>query len=579
MRSGGIGCGRAMAVVLSVACLAAGAWATDATPRTDVLLQQVAALFFTESPPGAAARPGAAPLESATLLLNELKTRAPEIDPIVLAPFSALLSRPVDLTAHLDTQRFRIHYAPGGPDAPFGWPSTAFVSALGVVCEEVWTGSHVDFPWPEPRADAAEGGDARIDVYLRDLGWGVYGYALHEETSDPRAKTGFIVLDNDFVGFGSLEPSDAARVTLAHEYQHLIQFGFGYEASANWFMEATATMMEGQLCPEIRDFERYLSYFVSRPHRRLDLSDGSFEYGAWLWPQYIVESRGAAALVAMWQQWSDGGQTLLASQDAVFRAAGSSLDEAFLEWATWNGVLSEGSARAGFGYARAYPVAVTPAVAVSHYPAAGFGPAMTAQPEPLGAGYVELRPEPGSADNQLEIALQACGGPGEARLITWPLDGGPPELSAIQLIDGRGLLTITGWDAVARALLIVVNGSQAISCCDYRIDASTHFRPASVDPDTEGPARPLMLTASPNPFEPYTVIQFNLAGSAPVALRLFDAQGRLVETLIDAQCSPGLHAVRWDGGSTSGAAAQTGIYFCEIRTPAGSERLRLVHLH
>jgi hypothetical protein len=402
---------------------------------------------------------------------------------------------------------------------------------------------------------------------------------LHEATGDPRAKTGFIVLDNDFAGLGSLEAHDAARVTLAHEYQHLIQLRFGYEPSANWFMEATASMMEGQLCPEIRDLERYLSYFVSRPYRRLDLSDGSFEYGTWLWPQYIVERFGPPALVAMWRQWSYGGQSLLASQDAVFRAAGRSLDDAFLEWATWNGGLSEGSARAGFGYERAYPVAVTPAFSVAHYPAAGLGPAMTDQPEPLAAGYVELRPEPGSADNQLEIGLQACGGPGEARLITWPLEAGGPSMTTIPLVDGHGLVTITGWDAISRALLIVVNGSQAVSCCDYRVDASTHFRPASVDPDAEGQTLTLMLAASPNPFEPYTVIQFSLAESMPVALRLFDAQGRLVETLIDAECSPGLHAVRWEGDLPSGGAAPTGIFFCEIRTPAGNERLRLVRLH
>jgi hypothetical protein len=579
MRSRGVLCGRAAAVVWIATCLVASALAADATMPADALMQQISALFFAASSHGASARPASAPAPSATLLLNELKTRSPEIDPVALAPFAALLARPVGLTAHLDTPRFRIHYAPGGPDAPSGWPSLEFVTALGAVCEEVWTGSHVTLPWPEPLADGADGGDARIDVYLRDLGWGVYGYALYEETSDPRAKTGFIVLDNDFAGFGSLEADDAARVTLAHEYQHLIQFRFGYETSANWFMEGNATMMEGQLCPQIRDLENYLTYFVSRPYRRLDLSDGSFEYGAWLWPEYILESLGPRALVAMWQTWSEGGRTLLAAQDEVFRSQDRSLDEAFLEWATWNAAMSEGSARAGFGYARAYPAAVTPAVAVTHYPAAGLGPAMTAQPEPLGTGYVELRPEPGSADNQLEIAIEACGGAGEARLITWPLDGGAPSMKAIPLTEGRGLTTITGWDAIARALLVVVNGSQEIACCDYRVDASTHFRPASVDPDAGSPSHALMLTAAPNPFEPYTVIQFRLAGSAPVALRLFDAQGRLVETLIDAQCSPGLHAVRWDGGTPSGPAAQAGVVFCEIRTPAGSERLRLVRMH
>jgi hypothetical protein len=92
MRSGGVVCGRAVTVMSIAVFFVAGALATDTPPRCEALMQQVAALFFTESSSGGVARTAPAQVSSATLLLNELKTRAPEIDPVTLAPFTTLLA-------------------------------------------------------------------------------------------------------------------------------------------------------------------------------------------------------------------------------------------------------------------------------------------------------------------------------------------------------------------------------------------------------------------------------------------------------------------------------------------------------
>jgi len=563
---------RLAGLALALGLLAAAA--ASATPQAEEALRAARELCLRDGPAGdgfATLQPGSS---SATLVLNQLKLQAPHIDPPSLAPLRGFIERPTGLSGRLDTEHFRIHYAPGGPDQPAGWPSTRFLEELAAVCEPIHEQSHGLYGWPLPPGDGEAGGDGRVDIYIRDLGWGVFGYTIHEEIPSARGKAGFIVLDNDFAGLTGLDPADAARVTLAHEYQHLIQFGFGYAVEAEWFMEQCATMMEGRLCPDIHELHGYLPYHLQRPHRRLDLTDGSFEYGAWLWPEFLTRWRDDPGILPeIWAAWAQGGRTMLQAIDASLRRAGESLDRAFLEWAVWNAFLEPGGAPPAYGYEGGIPGAVAPALVLAQYPAVRVGPPMILQPEPLAASYVELRPGRGSADNSLEITLQTCATTAEARLIQWS-DGGYTVMP-IRLDGGRGHVVAGAWDVTDRALLVVVNGSGASGCCDYRVSAATTFRSAGVDDDGPLPGG-VALSASPNPCEPYTLIQFQLPEALPVSLRLYDAQGRLAETLIDALCSPGRHAVRWSGETRGSAGAA--VFFCEIRTPLGTDRLRLVRL-
>lgn len=61
----------------------------------------------------------------------------------------------------------------------------------------------------------------------------------------------------------------------------------------------------------------------------------------------------------------------------------------------------------------------------------------------------------------------------------------------------------------------------------------------------------------PNPFNPSTNISFSLPQRSNVTVRIFDINGRLVETLVNADYSPGTHTVRWDA---SQVASGTYIY-------------------
>jgi len=68
----------------------------------------------------------------------------------------------------------------------------------------------------------------------------------------------------------------------------------------------------------------------------------------------------------------------------------------------------------------------------------------------------------------------------------------------------------------------------------------------------------------PNPFNPSTVISFDLAGQSLVNLKVFDISGALVATLVDDQLPPGSHQAVWYGRDDQGRSVPSGMYFYRI---------------
>jgi len=81
--------------------------------------------------------------------------------------------------------------------------------------------------------------------------------------------------------------------------------------------------------------------------------------------------------------------------------------------------------------------------------------------------------------------------------------------------------------------------------------------------------------AAPNPLLRDTSIRFRLAEPAPVTLRIFDATGRLVTTVLDEPRAPGAHAVSWDGRDDSRSPVSAGHYLFRIDAAGRSARGKL----
>lgn len=71
----------------------------------------------------------------------------------------------------------------------------------------------------------------------------------------------------------------------------------------------------------------------------------------------------------------------------------------------------------------------------------------------------------------------------------------------------------------------------------------------------------------PNPFNPTTRIEYEVAAQVPVTLRVYDVAGRLVRELVARRRpEPGKHVVVWDGRDDAGRAVPSGVYVYRLRS-------------
>ncbi|MBD3333757.1 T9SS type A sorting domain-containing protein [candidate division GN15 bacterium] len=70
----------------------------------------------------------------------------------------------------------------------------------------------------------------------------------------------------------------------------------------------------------------------------------------------------------------------------------------------------------------------------------------------------------------------------------------------------------------------------------------------------------------PNPFNPSTVISYELPRRADVRLTIYNVLGQMVTTLIDGTQAAGRYDVIWDGNDESGGSVATGVYFYRLST-------------
>jgi subtilisin family serine protease len=88
----------------------------------------------------------------------------------------------------------------------------------------------------------------------------------------------------------------------------------------------------------------------------------------------------------------------------------------------------------------------------------------------------------------------------------------------------------------------------------------------------------LAAQARPNPSAGLTGLEFALARPSHVRVEVFDATGRLVRSLLDADRAAGPLQVTWNGADASGVRATAGVYFARIRTGEATRTVRLVRL-
>jgi hypothetical protein len=74
----------------------------------------------------------------------------------------------------------------------------------------------------------------------------------------------------------------------------------------------------------------------------------------------------------------------------------------------------------------------------------------------------------------------------------------------------------------------------------------------------------------PNPVNREATIAWAVKAEGRVTLRMFDAAGREVRSLVDSRLKPGTYSLKWDGRSAKGGQVATGVYFYQLETATGT---------
>jgi len=98
------------------------------------------------------------------------------------------------------------------------------------------------------------------------------------------------------------------------------------------------------------------------------------------------------------------------------------------------------------------------------------------------------------------------------------------------------------------------------------ISVSAVTRPVSDSDLSAVPIVTALHTNYPNPFNPSTVIAFDMASQGQVSIDIYNIKGQLVKSVVNGIYEVGSHRVVWNGEDSAGRAVGSGVYFYRMRT-------------
>ncbi|MCK4548165.1 MAG: T9SS type A sorting domain-containing protein, partial [Candidatus Eisenbacteria sp.] len=225
------------------------------------------------------------------------------------------------------------------------------------------------------------------------------------------------------------------------------------------------------------------------------------------------------------------------------------------------------------------------------------------------AGPPVLRLESTEMAKGMTVSLCLGGNTAEVKAVSMVLTYDPeilemvsvtPTLADQVLFEYREAQPGEVWvDLAALGTDVAIQGSGEIAqiTFDVKSDGDMNIRFAEADlrgvsngrlsSSTEGlafdfrsstPSVTELAGAWPNPFNPTTSIQYNLRHAEHVTLQIYDAQGRLVRTLVNETMNAGRYSTVWNGRDNNGVEVSSGTYFVRMHTSRYESTSKVVML-
>lgn len=124
-----------------------------------------------------------------------------------------------------------------------------------------------------------------------------------------------------------------------------------------------------------------------------------------------------------------------------------------------------------------------------------------------------------------------------------------------------------------QGIVILCQGIDSVDISDVILNV-----PVSAAGETDFPMAVTLGQNMPNPFNPSTLISFDLPRRGRAKLDIFDVRGSLVRTLVSGVVEAGRHQRVWQGKDDGGREVSSGVYFYRLETEQGqlTRRMTLV---
>ncbi len=107
---------------------------------------------------------------------------------------------------------------------------------------------------------------------------------------------------------------------------------------------------------------------------------------------------------------------------------------------------------------------------------------------------------------------------------------------------------------------------------------SEAFADSRKDEWPETPTRVFLHQNRPNPFNPVTIIRYEIAEAGSVAIRVYDVSGARVRDLYVGSRQPGIYEASWNATNDAGEPVGSGIYFCRLAAGQVTETRKMLLL-
>ncbi len=204
-------------------------------------------------------------------------------------------------------------------------------------------------------------GTTTIPIEISELGGVWYGY-VNPGLPRPNAGTAMptyecaLHLDNDFREFATTG-LQGARVTVAHEFHHLVQMSeYGMWGNDRWMYEMSSTFMETRLYPDIRDYHQYVDDFMRTPYVSF-YQWANRGYELVLHPMYLTQRFGDGVFRDTWENMRTV-EPVAALREAA-AAAGADYAQLFCQWGEsvyWTGYRAGRISPQYYDHAAEFPV-------------------------------------------------------------------------------------------------------------------------------------------------------------------------------------------------------------------------------